>query len=45
MTRTQRRFHVRLWSVMAIVLLAVFGAALIARERIAETAQALARSA
>ncbi|MDX2238119.1 MAG: hypothetical protein NW203_11195 [Hyphomonadaceae bacterium] len=42
MTLSQRRWCVRLWSVMAIALLALFGAVLIVRERIAEAAHALA---
>jgi len=41
MTRTQRAWHARLWSVLLVVLLAIIGAGLIVRERVVEAQERL----
>lgn len=41
MTRTQRAWHARIWSMLLILLLAVIGAGLIVRERISEAQERL----
>lgn len=48
MTRGQRAAHVRIWIALALIVSALFAAALIARERVreaVETARALAARA